>query len=51
MMTDICNQLFDFDDVLIEPATLSKIKSRSEINSRNVWNMLPLMTAPMERGI
>lgn len=47
-MSEIYEILFDFDDILIEPAILSKIKSRSEINSRNILGNLPLMTAPMD---
>ncbi len=43
--------LYDFDDLLIEPAILSKINSRSEINTRNIWGNLPLMTAPMDTVI
>jgi IMP dehydrogenase/GMP reductase len=45
------NLLFDFDDLLIEPASLSDVKSRSEISTRTVMGNLPLMTAPMDTVI
>lgn len=41
------NQLFDFDDILIQPAYKTMIESRSEINTR-YGDYLPLMTAPMD---
>jgi GMP reductase len=47
-MKDIFETLYDFDDFLIEPAILSSIRSRSVINTRNIWGELPLMTAPMD---
>lgn len=50
-MNDIYNQLFDFDDILIEPAIFSTIRSRSEISTRTVMGNLPLMTAPMDTVI
>ena len=40
-------QLFDFDDILIQPADKTTIESRSEINPR-YGNFLPLITAPMD---
>jgi IMP dehydrogenase/GMP reductase len=47
-MNENMNLLFDFDDLLIEPAVLSKITSRSEINPHNIMGNLPIMTAPMD---
>lgn len=43
--------LYDFDDLLIEPAILSTIVSRTEINSKNNDGFLPLFTAPMDTVI
>jgi IMP dehydrogenase/GMP reductase len=50
-MNEIFEQLYDFDDLLIKPAILSEIRSRSEINTRTVMGNLPLMTAPMDTVI
>jgi GMP reductase len=38
---------FDFNDILIEPAMVSKISSRSEVNPF-INGYLPLITAPMD---
>jgi IMP dehydrogenase/GMP reductase len=44
-------QLYDFDDILIEPCELSNINSRKEINVFNKSGFLPIMTAPMDTVI
>lgn len=43
--------LFDFDDILIEPTSLSPIRSRKEINPKYDDSYYPLMTAPMDTVI
>ena len=41
---------FDFNDILIEPATISRINSRKDINPYHD-GFLPLITAPMDTVI
>lgn len=47
-MREIFDKLYDFDDLLIEPAIISKINSRKQVNPRTIWGTLPIMTAPMD---
>ena len=51
--------LYDFDDLLIQPATITSIRSRSQVEpyymeflEQGGWDRkLPLMTAPMDTVI
>lgn len=44
-------ELFDFDDIVIQPSVLSPIRTRKVINARYGDGMLPLLTAPMDTVI
>ena len=50
-MRNIEFTLFDFDDLLIEPAHISSIRSRKEITPKYGDGFYPLMTAPMDTVI
>ena len=42
------NVRFDFNDLVIEPATTTDISSRKQVNPFDDNNMLPIFTAPMD---
>jgi IMP dehydrogenase/GMP reductase len=50
-MNFIEETLYDFNDILIEPAHMSPIRSRKEINPKHNDGNYPLMTAPMDTVI
>lgn len=50
-MNIIKETLYDFNDILIEPASMSSIRSRKEINIKDINGNYPLMTAPMDTVI
>ena len=41
-------QKFDFDDILIKAAPISKIRSRSEISEFHTNQTLPIFASPMD---
>lgn len=53
-MEELSQHLYDFDDFLIEPASLTPINSRKEISHKTIFGgaeVLPIMTAPMDTVI
>ena len=42
---------FDFKDITIVPETISSINSRSEVNTRDENNKLPIIVSPMDTVI
>jgi hypothetical protein len=44
----VTNTRFDFNDLLIEPATTTDISSRKQVNPFDSNGMLPIFTAPMD---
>lgn len=44
-------QKFDFKDITIVPETISQINSRSEVETRDEYNRLPIIVSPMDTVI